>query len=167
MKQETPKERFEIAKYVLLAVLIVVILGGSGFLFWQIDSQNRRSGGDEYKDARALQSQVDELNKKIDNLNKAIGDAKAQSTVEETAIVSSGQVAGASDERTGQVSGKININSASAGELDSLPGIRATYAQRIIDYRSANGGFKSIEEIQNVKGIGPATFAKMKDQITI
>ena len=167
MKQETLKERFEIAKYVLLAVLIVVILGGSGFLFWQIDSQNRRSGGDEYKDARALQSQVDELNKKIDNLNKAIGDAKAQSTVEETAIVSSGQVAGASDERTGQVSGKVNINTASLSELISLPGIAETRARDIIEYREANGGFKSIDEIQNISGIGPKTFEKIKDQITI
>lgn len=65
------------------------------------------------------------------------------------------------------ISDKININSASLAELDSLPGIGPVYAQRIIDYRSQNSGFKSLEEIQNVKGIGPKTFEKIKDRIDI
>lgn len=64
-------------------------------------------------------------------------------------------------------SSKININTASAAELDKLSGIGPTYAQRIIDYRNAQGGFKSITEIQNIKGIGPVTFEKIKDQIEI
>lgn len=75
----------------------------------------------------------------------------------------------------GQVSGsessncsRVNINTASAGTLDEcLPGIGPSYAQRIIDYREAHGGFKSIEEIQEVSGIGPKTFEKIKDQITV
>lgn len=63
---------------------------------------------------------------------------------------------------------KVNINSASAGTLEEcLSGIGPTYAQRIVEYRESHGGFKSIEEIQEVKGIGPATFAKIKDQITV
>lgn len=62
---------------------------------------------------------------------------------------------------------KINLNSASAAELDLLPGIGPTYAGRIIDYREANGGFKSIEQIQNVKGIGPKTFEKLRDKIEV
>lgn len=65
------------------------------------------------------------------------------------------------------VSSKININTASALELDTLPGIGPTYAQRIIEYRESKGGFKSISEIQNVKGIGPKTFEKLKDMIEI
>ncbi len=64
-------------------------------------------------------------------------------------------------------SGKINLNTASASSLDSLPGIGPSYAKRIIDYRETNGGFKAIEEVMNVKGIGPKTFEKMKDKITI
>lgn len=61
----------------------------------------------------------------------------------------------------------ININEAALSELETLPGIGAAYAQRIIDYRNANAGFKSIDQIQNVKGIGPKTFEKLKDLITI
>lgn len=63
--------------------------------------------------------------------------------------------------------GKININIASVEELDSLPGIGPAYASRIIDYRSSHNGFKSIEEIMEIKGIGEKTFEKLKDQITI
>lgn len=63
--------------------------------------------------------------------------------------------------------GKINLNSATVSQLDSLKGIGPTYAQRIIEYREANGGFKTIEEVKNVKGIGDKTFEKFKDEVTI
>jgi len=62
---------------------------------------------------------------------------------------------------------KININTASADELDLLPGIGSVYAQRIVDYRRKNGPFNSIVEIQNVAGIGSKTFEKLKDRITV
>ena len=61
----------------------------------------------------------------------------------------------------------ININTASLEELDSLPGIGPTIAQRIIDYRDENGPFNTIEDIQNVSGIGPSTFDEIKDLITV
>lgn len=63
--------------------------------------------------------------------------------------------------------GLIRINTATLEELDSLPGIGPAIAQRIIDYRENNGGFKTIEEISEVSGIGEATFAKIKDLITV
>ena len=62
---------------------------------------------------------------------------------------------------------KVNINTASQSELDSLPGIGPALAQNIIDYREENGGFKSIEELQNVKGIGDAKYDDIKDNVTI
>jgi len=61
----------------------------------------------------------------------------------------------------------ININTASAEELDALPGIGPTTAQKIIDYRVEHGNFQSIEDIMNVSGIGPATFDRIKDLITV
>lgn len=61
----------------------------------------------------------------------------------------------------------ININTASLEELDSLPGIGPTIAQRIIDYRNENGPFNTIEDIQNVSGIGPSTFEEIQDLITV
>jgi len=61
----------------------------------------------------------------------------------------------------------ININTATAEELDSLPGIGPTTAQKILDYRVANGPFNTIEDIMNVSGIGPSTFENIKDLITV
>lgn len=60
----------------------------------------------------------------------------------------------------------ININTASLEELDSLPGIGPTTAQRIIDYRNMNGPFTTIDEIMDVSGIGPSTYDEIKDLIT-
>ena len=61
----------------------------------------------------------------------------------------------------------ININTASVEELDKLPGIGPSIAKAIIDYRTTSGPFKQIEDINEVKGIGDALYAKIKDQITV
>ena len=63
--------------------------------------------------------------------------------------------------------GKININTANETELDSLPGIGPAKALEIIKYREKNGRFKSIEEIKNIKGVGEASFEKLKDSIKV
>ncbi len=67
----------------------------------------------------------------------------------------------------GQVGGKININTATAAELDTLPGIGPVLAQRIIDYRKANGPFAAIEDIKNVQGIGEGIFEEIKELIFV
>jgi competence protein ComEA len=61
----------------------------------------------------------------------------------------------------------VNINTASAGELESLPGIGAKTAARIVEYRQKNGPFKKIEELMNVRGVGEKSFLKLKPQITV
>lgn len=72
-----------------------------------------------------------------------------------------------SNESTTKPSGKISLNSASLKELTGLTGIGEKKAEAIIEYRNKNGGFKSIEEITKVSGIGASTFEKIKDQLTL
>lgn len=62
---------------------------------------------------------------------------------------------------------KININTASAAELETLPRIGPAVAQRIIDYREKNGKFNRIEDIMKVPGIGEKVFEQIKDKITV
>lgn len=61
----------------------------------------------------------------------------------------------------------VNINTASAAELESLPGIGPSLAQRIIDYREQNGPFATIEDLDNVSGIGPGILERFRDQVTV
>jgi competence protein ComEA len=63
--------------------------------------------------------------------------------------------------------GRVNINTASASELDALPGIGPTTAQAIVDYRLQNGLFQFIQDIQQVPGVGPTTYDRIKDYITV
>ena len=61
----------------------------------------------------------------------------------------------------------INLNTATIEQLDSLPGIGRKTAELIIEYRTKSGGFKRIEELMNVKGIGEKSFLKLKPLITV
>ena len=62
---------------------------------------------------------------------------------------------------------KININTATEEELDTLPGIGPSTATKILDYRKEKGKFKTIEEIKEVSGIGESKYKKIKDKITV
>ena len=68
---------------------------------------------------------------------------------------------------TNKISDKVNINTASLEELQSLKGVGPATAKNIILYREEYGAFSDIEEIMNVKRIGEKTFAKIKDFITV
>jgi competence protein ComEA len=61
----------------------------------------------------------------------------------------------------------VNINTAPADQLERLPGVGPKTAARIVEYRQKNGGFKKIEELMNVRGIGEKAFLKMKGQLTV
>ena len=61
----------------------------------------------------------------------------------------------------------INLNTATLAELQSLPGIGAKVAARIVEYRTKKGPFRKVEELMNVQGIGEKTFLKMRAQLTV
>ena len=65
------------------------------------------------------------------------------------------------------VSSKMNINSASAGELEALPGVGEVIGQRIVDYRTANGPFGSVDDLLDVSGIGEVTLENIRDLVTV
>jgi len=78
-----------------------------------------------------------------------------------------GHPSGVSGITHSQSGGKININSAALAELENLPGIGPVLARRIIDYRNQNGPFRTIEDLQNVSGIGAKKYSDIKDMITV
>jgi competence protein ComEA len=66
-----------------------------------------------------------------------------------------------------KVVSSVNLNTATVAELEVLPGIGRGTAQRIVEYRQKTGGFKKIEELMNVRGIGEKSFLKLKPMITV
>lgn len=67
----------------------------------------------------------------------------------------------------GLVMAQVNINTASPAQLDSLKGIGPSKAQAIVDYRKKNGPFKSVDDLQKVTGIGPATLKDLRGEISV
>ncbi len=61
----------------------------------------------------------------------------------------------------------VNINTATAGELDGVKGIGPSKAQAIVDYRSKHGPFKSLDDLKNVKGFGDKSIARLKGELSV
>ena len=64
-------------------------------------------------------------------------------------------------------SAPLNLNTATSAQLEALPGIGKATADRIVEYRQKNGGFKKAEELMNVRGIGEKNFLKLKTLVTV
>jgi competence protein ComEA len=61
----------------------------------------------------------------------------------------------------------VNINTATQAQLETLPGVGAKAAVRILEYRQKNGQFKKVEDLMNVKGIGEKSFLKLKPRLSV
>ena len=72
-----------------------------------------------------------------------------------------------SDEETSSKASVVNINNATQEQLEELPGIGPSIASRIVEYRTKNGKFKTIEDIKNVTGIGKSKYEKIKELIKV
>ena len=68
---------------------------------------------------------------------------------------------------TTAVEAQVNLNTATPAQLETLPGVGPAMAQRIVEYRQKNGGFKKIEDLMNVRGIGEASFLKLKALVSV
>lgn len=129
-------------RWYLLVGLVLIIVCGISVIWWDKDHRSKVAGEN---------SEITQLQKQNDELRAELSSAAPKA------------VSGASQNQ----GDKININTASAEELDKLPNIGPARAADIISYREQNGGFKSIEEIKNIKGIGDKYFEDMKDLITV
>jgi len=61
---------------------------------------------------------------------------------------------------------RVSLSSASASDLDALPGIGPVTAQKIVDYRAARGGFRSVDDLDAIPGIGPAKIDQLRDLVS-
>lgn len=82
-------------------------------------------------------------------------------------VSSSGVSVRVSAERTEPPQGKININTASAEQLESLPGVGPATARAILEYRKQNGGFQSVDELIEVRGIGPKKLEQIRPYVVV
>lgn len=192
-EKERPKLEswLEANKYKVGLVLILILL--TGVMVYGAENHNWSPSLDDSQSADAIASikkemedirqenavlkdKLGEVNAKIEEIKNVF--AVNQGDTNQIDRGTGGKVTGASassqiETQTTQTptspqpSGMININTAPASELEKLPGVGPVRAGDIIEYREANNGFKTSEEIMNIRGIGEKTFEKMKGMITV
>ena len=84
-----------------------------------------------------------------------------------TAAAAGAQGRATTPKATATAAAPVNLNTATMDQLATIPGIGVKTAERIIAYREKNGGFKKIEDLMNVQGVGEKSFLKMKPLITV
>ena len=163
--------------------LLLFLLCSALYLFLSVKERGEKvlyqgRAGEQSEAADAMEKETEAMEKETEAMEKET-DAM-ENEIESAAENSSHAIQDAEDETENTTvkeqvkelvsekkSGKININTATSEELQSLKGIGPSTASSIIAYREEYGGFSSIEEIMNVKRIGEKTFAKIKDRISV
>lgn len=150
--------------HITIGLILFIALGGIALLFEQQNDKVTSANNAARLHEADLERQKDEMSSQLEALQKQVSQMQTQKTTQPS--TQTGQVAGAATQNPAVI-GLININTADLLALDSLPGIGPSKAQAIIDYRNQKGSFKSINDLNNVKGIGDATLQKLKSKITI
>lgn len=97
------------------------------------------------------------------NLARAVADGE-QVVVSPTAAAAPGPAGAAG---SGAAGGRVDLNTATVADLDTLPGVGPVTAARILDWRAAHGRFASVDQLREVSGIGPRTFERLKPLVTV
>lgn len=148
----------------VILFLIIVLLAGFSVKYYKMVAGNKSVSFDFTKSDEEFKSKSNlAYNKKFspDRINNNSEESLSEMLLSPEDSLKTGN--GFSQQDIGQKS--ININTAGKGELVEIPGVGEATAEKIIFYRESKKGFKKIEEIMNVKGIGKKKFEKMKNYI--
>ena len=122
---------------------------------------------DENKNENVLQEKDDEKNKSTTNNTNNTNDKNAKNVNHITKSSGTNVIVDGNNNDAESKSSKVNINTATQTELETLNGIGPSTASKIIKYRNEKGKFKKIEDIKNVSGIGEAKFKKIEADIVV
>ncbi len=148
-------------------VLVVALIAGSSFLLGshiQHKNETLVSETNQAVTTEATAPTNDAISSIEASLNQPLESSPPSSP---TAATSTSTKVSNSSTTAAVPKGKVNINTGSQADLERLTGIGATKARAIIDYRNANGPFLRIDDLDKVKGIGPATVEKLRDEATV
>ncbi|KYZ77406.1 hypothetical protein AXX12_04635 [Anaerosporomusa subterranea] len=187
---EQPQKR----QYLLLVIIMAAVLAG-GFYIWQQQSQSAAvavapsaptvttgsatAGADivVYVSGFVVRPGVYKLSgelRVVDFINAAGGfaagaNASAVNLAQKLTDGMQVHVPGNLSPTTsgGQTTGKVNLNNADKKQMESLPGIGPALADRILEYRATQGGFKTVDELKKVSGIGDVKYNSIKDKVSL
>ena len=147
-------------------ILVALLLAGSSFVLGKSYAEKRLG---QLSDTVVSDSET--TSSEINSIEEAIKTSPAEANNQTPSQPAAAAPPASSSSQTivnsKPASGLISLNLATKAELETLPGIGEVKAQAILDYRAAHGGFTSLEELINVKGIGPATLSKIKPLLTL
>lgn len=160
------KQLLKIRDWVILVVLVLV-----GIFYYFSLPEEDRSEAQMYRAETVRQDEDAEVTAGTmyaEAAEETAGTDGAVGVTNEAAAETMDNAEAAAEAETGTGTGdRVNLNTASLEELDSLPGIGPATAKLILEYRQQYGGFAAPEEIMNVKRIGEKTYEKLKDRIRV